>query len=175
MKIIDIRLNIIESTGEKEMKYYLTQGKRKIAAMRRSAKTPAEAVFQHKCMLETKKELLDAIGGSRKMNDDFPKGGIGVSCFLTAFLAAIIFTMVNYGIGIWNSLFALLTFAALFQVLIITKRVFETIKFIESGKPQKDLKEFVKTQENMLLAEFKNTRINPYSGELEILDGDENA
>lgn len=175
MKIIDIRLNIIESNGEKEMKYYLTQGKRKIASMRRGAKTPAEAVFQHKCMLEAKKELLNAIGGSRKMNDDFPKAGIGVSCFLTAFLAAIIFTMVNYGIGIWNSLFVLLTFATLFQVLIITKRVFETIKFIESGKPQRDLEEFVKTQEELLLAEFKNTRINPYSGELEILDGDENT
>ena len=175
MKVIDTRLNIIESNGEKEMKYYLTQGKRKIAAMRRSAKIPAEAVFQHKCMLEAKKELLDAIGGSRKMKDEFPNGEIVISCFLTAFLAVIIFTMVNYGIGVWNLFFALLTFAALFQVLIITKRIFETIKFIESGKPQKDLKEFVKTQENMLLAEFKNTRINPYSGELEILYGNENA
>lgn len=175
MKIIDICLNIIESNGEKEMKYYLTQGKRKIAEMRRSAKIAAEAVFQHKCMLEAKKELLNAIGGSRKMNDDFPNGEIVIGCFLTAFLAVIIFTMVNYGIGIWNSFFTLLTFAALFQVLIITKRIFETIKFIESGKPQRDLEEFVKTQEELLLAEFKNTRINPYSGKLEILYGDENA
>lgn len=175
MKIIDIRSNIIESNGEKEMKYYLIQGKRKIASMRRSAKIPSEAVFQHKCMLETKKELLDDIGWNRKINDDFSKGGIGVSCFLTAFLAVIIFTMVNYGIGVWNSFFALLTFAALFQVLIIIKRVFETIKFIESGKPRRNLEEFVKTQEELLLAEFKNTRINPYSGKLEILDGDENA
>ena len=175
MKITDIRLNIIESNGEKEMKYYLTQGKRKIAAMRRSAKIPAEAVFQHKCMLETKKELLDGISGCRKMNDDFPNGDIVISCFLTTFLAVIIFTMVDYGIGIWNSFFALLTFSVLFQVLIIIKRIFETIKFIESGKPQSDLKEFVKTQEELLLAEFKNTRINPYSGKLEILEGDENA
>ena len=83
--------------------------------------------------------------------------------------------MVDYGIGIWNSFFALLTFSVLFQVLIIIKRIFETIKFIESGKPQKDLEEFVKTQEELLLAEFKNTRINPYSGKLEILEGDENA
>lgn len=142
MDILDISINICEAHSEKEMSYYLTQAKREFLDMSRSAETPLEAYTIKRDIDEAKEEILHAIRGCEKFNEDFPKAGIGASSVLALILGYVLLTIFND--FSWCSLFfvVILSFALLL-VLLFTINTHELLKFIKSKEPQNDLEYFV--------------------------------
>lgn len=173
MNLITIQTRIMNSCGEKEMKYYLNQAKRKIASIRRSVETPQEAIDKHKQMKLIQKDILESIDTCKGTAEGFPKFGLVI--FLTTLLVVEIVLMTIYGITILTSLFAIFSSAFIAFMFVTMLKINEIQSFINSGEPQKDFKNFVKKQEELLLAKFKNMRKNPYSGKLEELHNEENA
>ena len=173
MGLFDIHTKIMESSGEKEMKYYLNQAKRKIVSMRRSAETPQEAIDKHKRMKLIQKNILESIETCKGNAEWFPK--LGLLIFLAILLGVIIVLMTIYDITILTTLFTIFSSAFIAFMFACILKINEIQSFINSGEPQKDVKNFVKKQEELLLAKFKNIRKNPYSGKLEELHNEENA
>lgn len=173
VELFDIHAKIMEANREEEMKYYLSQAKRKLASIRRSAETPQEAIDKHKRMKRIQKELLDSIDTCQKNLEGFPK--LGLLIFLTILLGVVIVLMTIYDITILTTLFTIFSSAFIAFMFACMLKINEIQSFIDSGEPQKDIKNFVKKQEELLLAKFKNMRKNPYSGKLEELHNEENA
>lgn len=144
MDILDISINICEAQTEKEMSYYLTQAKRDFSAMFRSAETPLEAHTIKRDIDEAKEEILHAIKGCEKFNEDFPKAGIGASSVLVLILGYVLLTIFNE--FSWCSLFfvVILSFALLL-IFLFTINAYELLKFIKSKEPQNDLENFVRS------------------------------
>lgn len=163
----------MNSSGEKEMKYYLSQAKRKLAAIRRGVETPQEAIDKHKQMKLIQKDILESIDICKGNTEWFPKFGLFI--FLTIWLGLIIVLVTIYDITILTSLFTIFSSAFIAFMFVSMLKINEIQNFINSGEPQKDVKNFVKKQEELLLAKFKNMRKNPYSGKLEELHNEENA
>lgn len=168
MNLFSIRTRIIESCGEEELKYYLSQAKRKIAVIRRSAVTPQEAIDKHKQMKLIQKNILESIETCKGDTEWFHKFGLVI--FLTILLVVEIILMTIYDITILTTLFTIFSSAFIAFMFVCMLKINEMQSFIDSGEPQKDIKNFVKKQEELLLAKFKNMRKNPYSGKLEELN-----
>lgn len=171
--MISIHSRIMNSSSEKEMKYYLSQAKRKLASMRRSVETPQEAIDKHKRMKLIQKDILESIETCERNVEWFPKFGLVI--FLTIWLGVIIVLMTIYDITILTTLFTIFSSAFIAFMFVCMLKINEIQNFINSGEPQKDVKNFVKKQEELLLDKFKNMRKNPYSGKLEELHNEENA
>lgn len=171
--MISIHSRIMNSSSKKEMKYYLSQAKRKLASMRRSVETPQEAIDKHKRMKLIQKDILESIETCERNVEWFPK--LGVAIFLTIWLGVIIVLMTIYDITILTTLFTIFSSAFIAFMFVCMLKINEIQNFINSGEPQKDVKNFVKKQEELLLDKFKNMRKNPYSGKLEELHNEENA
>lgn len=163
----------MNSSGEKEIKYYLSQAKRKLAAIRRGVETPQEAIDKHKQMKRIQKDILESIDSCKGNAEWFPKFGLFI--FLTILLGVIIVLLTIYDITILTTLFTIFSSAFISFMFVSMLKINEMQIFINSGEPQKDVKNFVKKQEELLLAKFKNMRKNPYSGKLEELHNEENA
>lgn len=173
MYLFSIRTRIIESSSARELKYYLNQAKRKMVAMRRSAETPLEAIDIHRQMKRIQKDILDSIDTCKRETDGFPK--LGVAIFLTIWLGVIIVLLTIYDITILTTFFTIFSSPFIAFMFAYILKVNEMQIFLKSGEPQKDVKNFVKKQEELLLDKFKNMRKNPYSGKLEELHNKENA
>lgn len=155
------------------MKYYLNQAKRKLASMQRSAETPKEAIDKHKRMKLIQKDILESIDTCKGNAEWFPKFGLVI--FLTILVVVEIVLMTIYDITILTTLFTIFSSAFIAFMFACMLKIHEIQSFINSGEPQKDFKNFVRKQEELLLAKFKNIRKNPYSGKLEELYNEENA
>lgn len=168
MELLDIHVKIMEANREEELRYYLTQAKRKLAALRRSAETPLEAIDRHRRMKRIQKDILDSIDTCQNNIEWFPK--LGLVIFSTIWLGVTVVLLTNYDITILTTLFTIFSSAFIAFMLACLLKIHETQRYINSREPQKDIKNFVKKQEELLLAKFKNMRINPYSGKLEKLN-----
>ena len=173
MDLISIHSRIMNSCSEKELKYYLSQAKRKLAAIRRSAETPQEAIYKHKRMKLIQKKILESIEACKGTSELFPKHGVEI--LLTLLLGVLIVLMTAYSVTILTTIFAIFSSAFIAFMIYCMLKINEIQSFINSGEPQKEVKNFVKKQEELLLAKFKNMRKNPYSGKLEELYNEENA
>lgn len=151
----------MNSSGEIEIKYYLSQAKRKIASMRRSAETPQEAIDKYKRMEQIQKDILESIETCKRNTEWFPKFGLVI--FLTILLGVVIVLMTIYDITILTTLFTIFSSAFIAFMFACVLKVNEIQSFINSGEPEKDIKNFVKKQEELLLAKFKNMRKHLYS------------